>query len=223
MAQVDVPKNGFVQFFYPNNQISSEGWMKEGEPDGYWTTYYVTGVKKSEGKRTNLLLDSLWTFYNNKGDTLQKISYMFGKKNGYYEVYSYENQSEGHEYGIVVSRELYVNDKREGISRYYYENGGLKSEVSFVNGKRQGLIKEYSKDGMIQSMVYYHNGYITDREEINRTDKDGIKQGVWKEFYQDGKLKNERNYNDGMLNVMYKELNTSWIVYWIKMSRKRKE
>ncbi len=69
-GQEDTQKDGFVQFFYPNGQISSEGTMRDGKPDGYWTTYYVTGIKKSEGKRTNFLLDSIWTFYNNEGDTI---------------------------------------------------------------------------------------------------------------------------------------------------------
>jgi antitoxin component YwqK of YwqJK toxin-antitoxin module len=206
-GQDDTPKDGFVQYFYPNDQVSSEGTMKDGKPDGYWTTYYVTGIKKSEGKRSNFLLDSIWTFYNNEGDTMQTISYMIGKKNGYHIVYSYENRKEGRDYGEIISKELYVNDKREGMSYYFYTDGKLKSEVSYVNGKRQGLTKEYNQDGVIQSLIYLHNGYITDREQINRYDRKGIKQGVWKEFYGDGKLKNERIYKDGRLNGLYKEFN----------------
>jgi antitoxin component YwqK of YwqJK toxin-antitoxin module len=206
-AQQELPRNGYVEFFYPSGQISSAGTMREGKPDGYWVTYYATGIKKSEGKRTNFLLDSIWTFYNNKGDTLQKISYMFGKKNGYHVLYSYEKQKEGREYGIIKSRELYVNDKREGISYYYYDDGSLKSEVSYVSGKRQGLSKEYTREGIVHSLIYYHNGYLTDKEEINRTDDLGNKQGVWKEFYPDGKVKKEVDYRDGMLDGLYKEFN----------------
>ena len=117
-GQDDIPKDGFVQFLYPNDQVSSEGTMKYGKPDGYWTTYYVTGIKKSEGKRTNFLLDSVWTFYNNEGDTMQTISYMIGKKNGYHIVYGYENRKEGRDHGEIISQELYVNNKREGMSYY---------------------------------------------------------------------------------------------------------
>ena len=207
-AQDPVPRDGFVQFFYPGGNLSSEGMMREGKPDGFWTTYYPTGIKKSEGKRTNFLLDSIWTFYDNKGDTLQKISYMFGKKNGYHLIYGYEGLKQGLDYGVIVSRELYVNDRREGLSYYYYDDGKLKSEVSFVNGKRQGLSREYGKDGMIRTLNYYHNGYLTDREEINRTDPNGYRQGVWKEFYDDGKLKTERSYRNGELDGLYKEFNS---------------
>jgi len=206
-GQQEEVQNGYVKFYYPNGQVSSEGLMKDGKPDGYWKTYYVTGVIKSEGKRENLMLDSVWVFYDQKGDTLQKISYMYGKKNGYLLTYSYENIKEGVDTGMVISKELYVNDKKEGKSFYYYTNGKLKSEVSYVNGKKQGLIKEYDENGTIETLVYYHNGYITDREEINRRDKNGMKQGTWKEFYPDGKLKKEEVYKDDMLEGLYKVFN----------------
>ena len=43
-AQTDKVEDGYTKFYYPNGQISSEGFMKEGKPDGYWITYYVSGV-----------------------------------------------------------------------------------------------------------------------------------------------------------------------------------
>ena len=79
-----VLSDGYHVFKYPNGSVSSEGLIKNGKPEGYWKSYYVTGVKKSEGKRTSFLLDSIWLFYDQVGDTTEKISYLFGKKNGYY-------------------------------------------------------------------------------------------------------------------------------------------
>ena len=206
-GQQEEVTDGYVKFYYPNGQVSSEGLMKNGKPDGYWKTYFVTGIIKSEGKRTNFLLDSVWVFYNQKGDTAQKISYMYGKKNGYYITYGYENIKEGVDTGMIISRELYINDKKEGKSFYFYPDGKTKSEVSYVNGKKQGLSKEYDENGMVITLIYYHNGYITDREEINRKDKSGNKQGTWREFYPDGKIKKEEVYKDNVLNGLYKTFN----------------
>src|SRR5665648_319545 len=62
-------KDGYQIFRYPNGTISSEGLFKNGKPEGFWKSYYVTGIKKSEGKRTNFLLDSIWIFYDQVGDT----------------------------------------------------------------------------------------------------------------------------------------------------------
>ena len=107
----------FVQYFYPNGQVSSEGIMRDGQPDGYWKTYYVTGVIKSEGKRTNYLLDSIWNFYSQTGELQQSISYQVGEKNGYSIRYSYDNPLRPGQ-ATIISRELYVNGKREGKSYY---------------------------------------------------------------------------------------------------------
>ena len=44
-------KDGYTKLKYPNGSLSSEGTIKEGKPDGFWISYYVTGIKKSEGLR----------------------------------------------------------------------------------------------------------------------------------------------------------------------------
>ena len=62
-----INKNGYNVFYYPNGEISSEGTLKNGQPDGYWKTYYESGVLKTEGKRKFFLLDSVWDFYHENG------------------------------------------------------------------------------------------------------------------------------------------------------------
>ena len=116
----------FVQFYYPNGQVSSEGTMRGDKPDGYWKTYYVTGVIKSEGKRTNYLLDSTWNFYNQTGELVQRISYSIGEKSGFSISYRYDNPNNPGQ-PTMVSKELYVNGKKEGNSFYYY-NGRAETD-----------------------------------------------------------------------------------------------
>ncbi len=198
-------QDGYTCFYYPNGQISSEGIVRDGKPDGHWKTYYVTGVIKSEGKRNNFLLDSVWVFYDVTGDTIEKINYMYGKKNGYYYTYDTKNKEITSLSGNIVSKELYVNDKKEGPSYYYYDNGKVHNIINYVNGKMQGLAREYSESGQIITLLEYHNGYLVNRERINRTDSSGYKQGVWKEFYPDGKIKTERNFKDEQLHGFYRE------------------
>ena len=65
-------KDGYQVFKYPNGAVSSEGLIKNEKPEGFWKSYYVTGIKKSEGKRTNFLLDSIWLFYDQAGDQQKK-------------------------------------------------------------------------------------------------------------------------------------------------------
>lgn len=127
--------NGYTKVYYPNGKISSEGMMRNGLPDGYWKTYFPSGILKSEGNRRNHMLDSIWVFYNETGDTLQKVDFMMGKRNGYVTEYKYQDVKEPIHRGSIVSRELFVNDKRAGKSYYYYENGKVKEIVDYVDNK----------------------------------------------------------------------------------------
>jgi antitoxin component YwqK of YwqJK toxin-antitoxin module len=197
--------DGYNAYYYPNGQIASEGNMRSGKPDGYWKTYYVTGTIKSEGSRKNHLLDSLWVFYNASGDTVEKINYMYGKRNGYSYTYDYENKGIISKNGNIISRELYINDKKEGKSIYYFPEGNIKEIVNYVEGKKEGISKEFDQDGTAIALLEHHNDILIDRQRINRKDENGLRQGRWMEFYPDDKIKTDGFYKDGKLDGYYRE------------------
>jgi len=199
----EVVKDGFTRFYYPNNQISSEGFMRSGKPDGYWKTYNLAGILKSEGLRSDFMLDSTWTFYKDNGEIDEKIDYKYGKKNGFSYRFSYEYNTTP----IIISKELYVNDLKEGKALYFFNDGKLKEELSYFNGRKQGPGKEYDNYGNVITVFEYHNHYLIAREKINRSDANGKKQGVWKTFYPDGKVQKEMKYIDDILDGYYKEFN----------------
>jgi len=193
--------DGYVKFYYPNGQVSSEGMMKDGKPDGYWKTYYVTGIIKSEGLRRNFQLDSTWAFYDQSGNRDQLIDYKYGKKNGFSIAYSFKNSTEG----IPVIKELYVNDKKEGKAYYYYDNGNIKETIEYRNGKKEGAGVEYNEKGQIITLLQYNNNYLINREKINRFNAENEKTGSWIEFYPNGKIHKEMNYKEDLLDGLYKE------------------
>ena len=197
--------NGYNVFYYPNGKKSSEGYMKNGQPDGFWKTYYPSGILKSEGNRKNTLLDSTWIFYNEKGDTIEIINYKYGKKNGYNIKYYYQYDDSGKIISKkIISKELYLNDKKEGKS-YYYVNDSIVVVTNYSNGVKNGSSFEILNDTLIISISEYKNGFLVFKEKINRYDKEHKKHGTWKEFYPDGKIKKEMYYIHGTLNGMYKE------------------
>src|SRR5664279_3050706 len=118
-------KDGYQVFKYPNGSISSEGLIKNGKPEGLWKSYYVTGVKKSEGRRTNFLLDSIWIFFDQAGDTTEKINYLYGKKNGWY--YKYKKDPSAGVY--IWSKELFAGDKKEGTAFLYFPGGKIQQTI----------------------------------------------------------------------------------------------
>ncbi|HEX2968068.1 MAG TPA: hypothetical protein VHO46_03105 [Bacteroidales bacterium] len=200
-GQNDNIKEGYTIYKYPNGTVSSEGLIKNGKPEGYWKSFYVTGILKSEGRRTNHLLDSIWVFYDQTGDVNEKISYLYGKKNGWYLKYK-KDPGEGL---YLWSQELFAGDKKEGVATLYYPDGKIKQTIPYNDGKKEGLSREFDKDGNIITLYEYHNDFLVSRDRINRTDTKRFKQGPWKEFYADGKIKSESNYLDDMLNGYYKE------------------
>ena len=201
-------KDGYQVFKYPNGAISSEGLFKNGKPEGFWKSYYVTGVKKSEGKRTNFLLDSIWIFYDQAGDTTEKISYLYGKRNGWYIKYKKEPSK-----GIYIfSKELFAGDRKEGTAYIYFPDGKIQQTIAYSGGKKQGLSKEYDKDGNIITLLEYNNDFLVSRERINRLDNKGLKQGEWKEFYPNGRIKTEKTFIDDQLHGYYKEYDNRGIL-----------
>jgi len=196
--------DGYQIFKYPNGAVSSEGLMKNGKPEGFWKSYYVTGIKKSEGRRTNFLLDSIWIFYDQTGDTTEKINYLLGKKNGWY--YKYKKDPS---IGVYIwSRELFAGDKKEGTAFIYFPDGKIQQTFSYNSGKKEGLSKEFDKEGNIITLLEYNNDFLVSRERINRLDNKGLKQGDWKEFYPNGGIKSEKTYKDDLMHGYYKEYDT---------------
>lgn len=192
----EINLNGYNIFYYPDGSISSEGFLKDGKPDGYWKTFYPSNVMKSEGNRKNFLLDSIWVFYDEKADTTEKIDYLMGKKNGYY--FKYNNNN-------VISKELYLNDVQQGMSFYYYDSGNLYQKINFKDGFKQGEAFEFSEEGFLIAIYEYRYGNIISRERLNRYDSSGKKTGLWKEFYDNGNVKSEANYLNGILNGYVKD------------------
>lgn len=193
--------DGYKVFKYPNGAVSSEGMIKNGKPDGYWKSYYVTGIKKSEGKRTNFQLDSIWILYDQVGDTTDKISYLGGKKNGYYYKYGKDPVK-----GLYISsKELFAGDKKEGTGFTYYPDGKVFQTITYNGNKKEGLSKEFDKEGNIITLLEYNNDFLVTREKINRKDSKGLKQGDWKEFFSSGGIKSESSYKDDLLNGYFKE------------------
>ncbi len=207
--ETDIYPNGYNVFYYANGQISSEGYMENGKPNGYWKNYYPNGNMRSEGKRTLFELDSIWNFYHENGKLSKQITYRMGKKHGY----SFQYKLIENEDSVVsklYAKELYYENKKSGVSEYYYpETGNIRYTSSFKDDKRHGLTKEYSKNGEIINLFEYFNGYLVESNMVNRRNSDKQKTGKWVEFYPAGQIKIEAYYLADLLHGMYREYSKS--------------
>ncbi len=194
-SQDSINQNTYKKYYYDNGKISSEGFIKNEKPDGYWKTYYENGILKSEGNRKSFLLDSTWKFYNNAGELKVEINYKNNKKNGLRITYIENEKIE----------EGFIEDTKQGFTYVYYPSGKLKQKTNFKNGKENGISKKFAEDGRIITITEYKQGFIVNREYINRLDKNGLKQDLWVYFYDNEKKKTEINYKNNLKNGYYKE------------------
>lgn len=190
----------YIEIKNDREVIISQGYLRNGIPDGYWKTFYDNGILKSEGNRKNYLLDSLWNFYNSAGVLITTITYKESKKSGYKVIYNPDDQS-------IIMKENFINDLKNGMT-FLYKQGYMYKQIPYVDGKENGIGKEFAKDSTVITISSYKNGFISREEKINRTDYRGKKQGVFKDFFPlSDHEKLVATYTDDKLNGYLKEYN----------------
>ena len=185
-----------VVYRYESGAISSEGTLRNGEPDGYWKSYYRNGQLKTEGNRLNFLLDGIWKFYSAQGELSVSITYKEGKKNGVQTTWVDS---------LPLKEEPFKDDKRNGIVKEYDPRSHrLVRELPFVEGLEQGSGYVYDTLGVIQTLLTYKSGVLVRKQPINRTDRLGRKQGTWIEFHPNKQVKVEGTYRNDLKNGYWK-------------------
>lgn len=192
----------YREFLYPDGTISSKGFLLNGQPDGLWQSFYPDGKRKSEGWRTAGKLDSVWRFYDEGGYPQSEINYLAGLKNGYYRTFATVSDLD---FSYLVSKELYVNDLREGVSYYYSFPGYLSESVEYAKNKKHGTAFFFDSTGIITAYAQYINGLLMSHQIVNKRDSLGNKTGIWKEFHPNGSAKSERVYETGRIAGYVKE------------------
>jgi antitoxin component YwqK of YwqJK toxin-antitoxin module len=194
------PNQTYTKYYYPNGNISSEGTIENGKPNGYWKTYYSNGQMKSEGNRKEFLLDSTWKFYRDNGSLSQLITYKNDLKEGVEILYdSLENKMKSFTYHANV---------KDGEYAVYFKSGKLKEQGKYENNALSGILKEFDEnDGRIITKTTYKNGLIYNQEFLNRYDAYGRKVGFWQDLYSFGEIKEEGNYVNGLKQGLFKYYN----------------
>lgn len=199
-AQKDSTDTNYTYFYYDNGEISSEGVLLDGKPQGLWKTYYENGQLKTIGSRKNSELQDEWYFYRENGNLERMITYQEGIKSGLEHIFTVE--------GILNIEYTYVNGKKNGVAYYYYADGTVKKEVPFIEDKEEGKGVEYGTDGRIITFLTYRNGYLQFKESVNRYNREGLKTGRWIELFSNSsKVHEEGNYSNGKRNGLFKVYN----------------
>ncbi|WP_321299128.1 hypothetical protein [Marinifilum fragile] len=120
----------------------------------------------------------------------------------------------------VVKKENKVVYKqpKNGVKKYKYDNGNIKSIVTFKDGKKVGVSNTFYKSGEKQYDIPYKEGkkhgkviwYYKDGKVYRETDyKFGKKDGYQRKYWESGNLKSEMVFKENMLSTGLKEIDNS--------------
>ncbi|MFI5134334.1 MAG: toxin-antitoxin system YwqK family antitoxin [Chitinophagales bacterium] len=111
-------------------------------------------------------------------------------------------------YDTVITRDP-NNANTQQFAVYNHNSGWLIKSGKFVDGKKEGVWKSYYENGMISRLEEYHNdeqngtvitveatGYVSKEDNIFN----GVREGISREYNRNGTLRLEEYYTDGKLN-----------------------
>lgn len=196
-AQADsIPGCDWTQFTFESGQISSEGCLVDGQPEGRWRTFHPDGGLASEGNRVEHVLEGMWRFYHEAGWIEHEVPYVEGRLHGTERFYASDGQ--------LMEEKPWINGVLEGVATTYHPNGTAAKRVPFEGGIEQGLGWEYDvSDGRPIARLDYHNGYLRGVERINRYNQAGRKKGTWLVWNDRGVLIEEGPWTDGQRHGVF--------------------
>lgn len=194
-SQTDSVENAQI-YYYPDGSIASSGNMKDGKPNGTWTSFYPNGTKKSLGEWRNGELNGEWSFFYPDGKRQKSLYYLDGVKHGtsveYQIVYEKGEYKEK-----LLSKEIFQNGERIGKGQYYNSRGCLERVIPFKNGEFSGMGVKLDCDSNFIEVMYFREGKIIESYPINRKDSLSNKDGKWLSFDNFFAVTEEVNYKNG--------------------------
>jgi antitoxin component YwqK of YwqJK toxin-antitoxin module len=199
-------KNGLWKGFYEESKRPRyEGAFEHGKEIGTFKFYDDTKAGTVIATREfNAKDNSCYTIFYNQNKNKVSEGKVFNKQfEGEWKYYHEDLSS-------IMTLELYVNGKLNGIRKVLYKSGEIAEETTYKDGIKNGAYKSYAENGVVlEESIYKNNEY--DGQAIYRNVdnqiaaqglfKNGKKVGMWKMLVK-GKLKDvNMNYE----NIKFKK------------------
>lgn len=171
----DIPVGHFIYYYEREGGIMSEIYYRAKSGIGLAKAYHRNGVIQAEGVYIGQEKDSIWTYYDPKGNLTQRENYKHGLLNGDQTTY-YEN-------GKIAERIAFEEGVEHGIWLRKWEDGTLRTKGEYVNGLLEGECKYFDGEGKIVAKGEYHNN---------------LKHNTWT-YFEDNKVVRKEEYKYGKL------------------------
>ncbi|MEZ4721658.1 MAG: hypothetical protein R2813_07280 [Flavobacteriales bacterium] len=158
----------------------------QGRKQGTWMKYYEPDEKgkeqvRYEGQFKNDKPVGTFFYYYQTGEKSSEVSYI--GEDGV--------QSDAkffHVNGTVMGEGKYLNQKKDGVWKYYDDQTILSSVEPYKAGKLEGVVKVYFLNGKVAAEIPYVNG---------------LKNGPFVEYFSDGSVRMQGTYQDNTYTGEY--------------------
>lgn len=140
---------------YVDGQVVEEGAYANGKRAGVWKRYWPSGKLMSEITYRSGRPKGPYTIYYPTGQTEEKGTWDLDRNTGRFERWHTNGQP---------AQEFVFNEfgQRDGVQRYYHENGQLAVEVTVVKGQEEGTLKRYHANGELHQVAEFNGGVINE-------------------------------------------------------------
>ncbi len=183
------------------NKRVYEGNFKDGKPDGIFKYFYTFDSVKviMNFKDGGKVAYAKWLHPNGKVESLGK--YVGEEKRDSVWVF-YD------EYGNLLSKEIYLNGKKNGLFIVYLPDGKITEQKNYKMDVLDGPFKQYFDGKIVKGEGVYVNGGLDGKVSYYFPNgvavaqgfyKKGSKVGPWIYRSEDGKVKEKELYVEGKL------------------------
>lgn len=195
----DKPNTDYGKIWDESGELWYEGGIVNGQKDGKGIEYHENGEILFEGEFSEGFPNGKVTMYHDNG--MKKFT-------GYME--DGVKEGDGMEFdvdGYLIYRGTYKNDAYDGTNcAILYSNGRVQFIGNFVDNKKSGKVKEYFESGSLKFEGSYKDGmkegpgvqhYDNKQRQFKGGFKKGKKHGKGQEWHENGQKYFEGEYKYG--------------------------
>ncbi len=189
-------KQGPWKKTYSTGNLRYEGQFKDNQPFGTFNYYY------EDGKPSLIMIYdgeiARATAFYKEGKLKAKGNYKNQQKDSIWNYYSIV--------GFRISEELYVNGKKQGKVKNYFDDGTLAEEKEYLDNVENGDWIQYYENGKVRMKSTYNKGSLegktyyydrTGKKIIEGNFYHDVRHGAWMFFDENGEITKKEIYING--------------------------
>jgi antitoxin component YwqK of YwqJK toxin-antitoxin module len=147
--------NGFMSNdrSYAPDETVEEGLYRDDRREGVWKKYWPGGKLRSQIQYLGGRPHGVYTLYYENGNTEETGTWVVNKNIGEFRRF----HPNGNPQQFFVFNE---SGKRNGVQKYFHENGLTELEVVLVNGQENGTSKRYDDRGTLVEEKRFEKGIM---------------------------------------------------------------